>query len=94
MAHLSRPSSAPLILIVEDDNSIRFMLKSFLKREGYGVLEARHGQEALEIFEAHRPDMVLLDLMMPVLDGFQTCSRLRQLPGHSMSSCFFKKENG
>ena len=81
MAHLPRPSSAPLILIVEDDNSIRFMLKSFLKREGYGVLEARHGQEALDIFEAHRPDMVLLDLMMPVLDGFQTCSRLRQLPG-------------
>ncbi|HMW02837.1 MAG TPA: response regulator, partial [Acidobacteriota bacterium] len=81
MAHLPRPSSAPLILIVEDDNSIRFMLKSFLKREGYGVLEARHGQEALETFEAHRPDMVLLDLMMPVLDGFQTCSRLRQIPG-------------
>ena len=73
--------SAAVVLVVEDDKATRLMLRHALKRDGYTVKEAEDGERALAAYERWRPDIVLLDAVMPVLDGFSTCSRLRQLPG-------------
>jgi CheY-like chemotaxis protein len=58
------------VLVVDDDPSIRKMIIAALKREGYAFLEAPNGREALELMRSSRPDVVLLDLMMPVLSGW------------------------
>jgi len=66
-----------LILIVEDDPSIRRILRLQLEVEGYEVVEATDGLVALEVIEEHTPDLILLDVMMPNLDGNETCRRIR-----------------
>lgn len=65
------------ILIADDDLFARQMLKSLLGQEGHILLEAESGDQALSIALAHLPDLVLLDIMMPNLDGFEVCARLR-----------------
>ena len=57
------------VLVVDDDDSIRLLLCSLLEGEGCRAVPARHGREALDLVEAGLPDMVLLDIQMPVLDG-------------------------
>lgn len=71
----------PLILVVDDDEAIRLLLRIRLEREGYQVKEATDGEQALTLFEQTHPDMVLLDYMMPHMDGIATCTNLRLLPG-------------
>jgi DNA-binding response OmpR family regulator len=66
------------ILIAEDDLNIRLGLKDLLEAEGYSCLEAADGDEAWMLFEQHRPDLVLLDIMMPGQDGYSLCRRMRQ----------------
>lgn len=66
------------ILIVEDDPHSRQLLKKFLTSKGYAVVEAADGAEALERFEAESPQLVLLDVMMPKLDGWTVLERLRE----------------
>ncbi|MBA3532480.1 MAG: diguanylate cyclase [Ardenticatenales bacterium] len=73
--------TAPLILVVDDDEAIRLLLRIRLEREGYRVEEATDGEQALESYERLHPDMVLLDYMMPHMDGIATCINLRKLPG-------------
>ncbi len=68
----------PLIMAVDDDQTILSLLKRTLEPEGYGVIVADNGTVALELFEEHRPDMVILDIMMPGLDGFQVLNLIRQ----------------
>jgi len=58
------------ILIVDDDADIRLLLRLELSAEGHHIAEARNGREALDAVAADRPDLVLLDIMMPVLDGW------------------------
>jgi len=65
------------ILVVDDDPMIVDVLTRFLSREGYGVITARNGIEALEKVDRYRPDLVLLDVTMPEMDGFTTCRRLK-----------------
>ncbi len=72
-------SVTPLVLIVDDDPSLRTLLKLALGREGYRTEEASNGQSALTQFERIQPDIVLLDAMMPEMDGFSCCQQLRQL---------------
>lgn len=69
---------APRILVIEDDPAILELITFHLKREGMQVLTARDGRRALELFNANHPDLLLLDLMLPVLDGFEVCRRVRQ----------------
>jgi DNA-binding response OmpR family regulator len=69
--------SSPLLLVVDDDLDIVQTLGLCLKAEGYRVALARNGLEALELALAERPDAVLLDLMMPVMDGWQFAQELR-----------------
>ena len=65
------------ILLVDDEDSIQKLLAYPLEREGYRVLQARDGQEALERFASERVDLVVLDIMLPKLDGLEVCKRLR-----------------
>ncbi len=65
------------VLIVEDDQNIQELLRMYLEKEGYAVTVAGDGGQGLEKFRAIRPDLVLLDLMMPVLDGWAVCKAIR-----------------
>lgn len=67
------------ILVVDDDSSIREILSTQLARLGYDVELAADGQEALDAFKAAPPDLVLMDVMMPVLDGLAACQKMRAL---------------
>lgn len=66
------------ILIAEDDDLIREGLQTFLEREGFAVVAARDGEEALAFYDQARPGFVILDIMMPRLGGYDVCRRLRQ----------------
>jgi len=72
--------SAGRILLVDDDAAHRRLLRSVLGPQGYWIQEANDGQEALETIAVSPPDLVLLDLDMPRLDGFSTCARLKADP--------------
>lgn len=65
------------VLIADDDADIVRFVQVNLKAEGYGVLTASNGEEALGLVIEHRPDLVLLDVMMPKIDGYEVCRRLR-----------------
>lgn len=68
----------PRILVVDDDSKITSLLRRSLTYEGYRVEVARNGREGLELAEDYQPDLVVLDLMMPVMDGWEMCRHLRQ----------------
>jgi DNA-binding response OmpR family regulator len=67
------------ILVVDDDPDIRGLVRELLDRRGFAVTEARDGQEALRVFFDERPDLVVLDVAMPGLDGWKTLERIREL---------------
>ncbi|WP_392531577.1 diguanylate cyclase domain-containing protein [Nostoc sp. C117] len=71
--------SQSLVLIVDDEPFIRMILRHFLQREGYQIVEAQNGIEALIIFKQLQPDIVLLDAIMPDMDGFECCTELQTL---------------
>ncbi|MEM8830258.1 MAG: response regulator transcription factor [Cyanobacteria bacterium P01_G01_bin.19] len=68
------------ILIVEDEQEISQLIEQTLVREGFSCLIANNGLSALEIFKQQQPDVVILDLMLPGLDGLEVCTRIRQQP--------------
>lgn len=70
--------SVPIILIVEDDADSRAMLKFLLESWNYSVIEAENGVEAVRIAEKTRPDLILLDVKLPLLDGFEAARRIRE----------------
>lgn len=70
------------ILVVEDDASIRLGLEDTLRAKGYLVEVATRGHAALEMAERNRPDLIILDIMLPDTDGFEVCRRLKQSRSH------------
>jgi len=66
------------ILVVEDDLPLRNILQNKLVREGFDVFEAKNGKEGLEIALAKHPDIILLDIIMPVMDGMTMLTKLRE----------------
>ncbi len=66
------------ILIVEDEANIRELLRLYLEREGYTVVEAENGVEGVKRWKTEKPDMILLDVMMPVMDGWSVCREIRE----------------
>lgn len=66
------------ILVVDDDKNICELLRLYLEKEGYSVIMCHDGQEAVVKFNALNPDMILLDIMMPSLDGWQVCREIRK----------------
>lgn len=69
------------VLVVDDERSVRFLLTQMLESEGYTVIEAADGENAVEMFRREKPDMILIDAMMPLLDGMSTCRIIRKLDG-------------
>ena len=69
------------ILVADDDRFTRLMLQAALEEEGYQVVEACDGEECLKIYKRTQPDLVLMDAMMPEMDGFECCQQLLALPG-------------
>jgi len=70
------------ILIVDDEESIRFLYKEELEEEGYIVECAKNGEEALEKLAAFQPDLISLDIKMPVMDGIEALKRIREKERH------------
>jgi two-component system, OmpR family, alkaline phosphatase synthesis response regulator PhoP len=66
------------ILVADDEPNIVTALEFLLQRNGYEVQVARNGEEALQLIESGRPDLVLLDVMMPVRSGYEVCKRIRE----------------
>ncbi len=66
------------ILVVEDDRNISDLIRMYLEKEGFEVSAAFDGGTAVELFRSAQPDMVLLDIMLPVLDGWGVCARIRE----------------
>ena len=69
---------AKKILIVDDEPSIIVALQLLMEQNGYETLVAFSGEEAMEVVAQHRPDLILLDIMLPVVDGFEVCQRVRE----------------
>ena len=76
-----RVANCPYIMVVDDDLAILRLLKRTLEPEGYGVILADNGSSALDLLEDSRPDLVILDIMMPGLNGFQVLDLIRQRSG-------------
>ena len=71
------------VLVVEDFADNRFMMRKLLEMSGYEVVEAVDGKEAVEVAESARPDLILMDLSLPRLDGLDATRRIRELDGLS-----------
>lgn len=76
--HRIMANSTARILVVDDDPYILMSLEFLMKKSGFDVLVARNGTEALQLINEHRPDVVLLDIMMPDVDGYEICTHIRQ----------------
>jgi putative two-component system response regulator len=72
------------ILVVDDNDANRLLLRTYLKARGYGVREASDGEGALDLIRDQMPDLVLLDVMMPGLSGYDVCRRLRDMPAGAL----------
>ena len=70
----------PKVLIVEDDTGGRRMLEFTLQQEGFEVITASNGREGLEKAQNEQPDVVVMDIMMPVMGGLEACLRLKEVP--------------
>lgn len=70
---------AKKILVVDDDPALVRLIDRVLTQKGYEVMKANNGRDALRILHSQRPDLVLLDVVMPGMDGWQTCSRIRDI---------------
>jgi DNA-binding response OmpR family regulator len=81
--------SAPAILLVDDEPNIVMSLEFLMRKNGYQVGIARNGTEALAAIAATPYDLVLLDVMMPDVDGYQVCRQLRQNPARAATKVIF-----
>ena len=73
-------STGARVMVVDDSDTIRFCAKLLLELGGYQVIGAKNGFEALALIERERPDLIFLDIMMPRLDGYQTCALIKRNP--------------
>ncbi len=71
----------PLVLVVDDDRATRLLLRRVMEHDGYRVAEAIDGIKGIEAYLTLHPDIVLLDAIMPGLEGFDACQQLRSAPG-------------
>ncbi len=77
------------VLIADDDPSILLSLEFLMKKQGYQVLIARDGSEAFELIQQHRPNVLLLDIMMPGMNGYELCTYVRTTPGFEQTKVIF-----
>ena len=85
-----QPSSERLCILIADDNaSDRYLLSTIVSRQGHKVLCAANGAEAVALFETARPQLILMDAMMPVMDGFKAARRIKQMAGEALVPIIF-----
>jgi CheY-like chemotaxis protein len=72
--------TAPTILVADDEPEVRSLILALLEDEGYRVVVAANGRAAIEVVERRRPDLILMDIMMPTMDGKEAARRLRERP--------------
>lgn len=82
------------ILVVDDEPNIVIALEYLLQREGYEVQKAYNGQQALDCMENWTPDIVVLDVMMPGMNGFEVARRLREIPALEQTKIIFLTAKG
>ncbi|MBK7127989.1 MAG: response regulator transcription factor [Crocinitomicaceae bacterium] len=82
------------ILIIDDEPDIRTLIRYNLEKEGYTVHDAKSGEEGLLLAKAHQPDLILLDVMMPGMDGMETCEKLKAVPELSTTMICFLTARG
>jgi diguanylate cyclase (GGDEF)-like protein len=83
LQHRAEAGESAQVLIVDDDRSTRTSLKHTLQRDGFEVEEAADGAQALQMLKYLRPDVILMDAVMPVMDGFTACARMQEMPSSS-----------
>ena len=71
------PKLKPCILVVDDDVQVLSLVRDILKMEGYRVITADSGEDAVAVFEQQLPDLMVLDIMLPDIDGYIVCRRIR-----------------
>lgn len=76
---IQKEQNMQTILVVDDETRLRDLLRIVLENRGYSVVEAENGKEAFYVFEDTSPDMVILDVMMPVMDGLTACEKIRAI---------------
>ncbi len=81
----SIPGKPPLILVADDDKAIRNLLCEYMNNEGYRVVDVANGKECLDAYISLKPDLVLLDALMPVMDGFTCCNELMQIARNNLA---------
>ena len=86
---LEAPQESLRILIADDNDSDRLILQTIVRKEGHVVYTARDGQEAIDIFRQESPDIVLLDALMPNVDGFEAARTIKQLAGDNLVPIIF-----
>jgi DNA-binding response OmpR family regulator len=77
---VARSAMPQKVLIVDDEPSIIVAIQFLMEQNGYETIVAFSGEEAMEAVANHRPDLILLDIMLPVVDGFEVCQRVRENP--------------
>ncbi|MCV3215934.1 PleD family two-component system response regulator [Plectonema radiosum NIES-515] len=91
---ISVSNQPPLILLADDDKIIRVMLREFMEKEGYRVMDVTNGKECLEAFLTVKPDLVILDGIMPVMDGFACCKQLIQIARNNLAIALANFDTG
>ena len=84
-----QPLESLTVLIAEDSAADRLLLSTIVRRQGHEVLTAANGAEAVEVFRREQPHLVLMDAMMPVMDGFEAARQIKTLAGESLVPIIF-----
>ena len=82
------------VLVAEDERDIRRLVVFTLQRAGFDMIEAENGREALEMAVKHEPEVILLDVMMPYMDGYEVCRKLRANKGTETTPVLFLSAKG
>ncbi|PVV05712.1 MAG: histidine kinase [gamma proteobacterium symbiont of Ctena orbiculata] len=85
----TQPQHGGIALIVEDEVTNRMILKALLKKRGYHVIEAENGAEAIQLFQQQSPNIIFMDVMMPVMDGYEATTEIKRLAGDEFIPIIF-----